>query len=165
MQELKVKNVIISKQGEDSENYETFKRIVNEKKISVIVVKKGDNIALEKDINIQILWPTENLIKENILNNNSIVAKLSYKNFSMLFTGDIEELAEKQIFNEYKDLNILNSTVLKVAHHGSKTSSTQDFIEKVNPKIVLIGVGKNNNFGHPSQGVIESFYNLRIRNL
>ena len=59
-----------------------------------------------------------------------------YKDFSILFTGDIEEVAEKQILQEYKkNLNILNSNILKVAHHGSKTSSTQEFIYVVKPKM------------------------------
>lgn len=94
------------------------------------------------------------MILENILNNNSIVCKLNYKNVSVLFTGDIEEIAEKKIVSLY-DSNILNSTILKVAHHGSKTSSIQDFISKVNPKIALIGVGENNKFGHPNDMVVE----------
>ena len=115
MRELKVKTVIISKQGEVSENYEEFKKIVNEKKIKVIVVKSGDEIQVEKYLKIKILWPKEEQIGENILNNNSIVAKLYYKNFSMLFTGDIEAIAEKQILEEYKGrLQVLDSTVLKV---------------------------------------------------
>lgn len=114
---------------------------------------------------IQILWPKTEQIGENILNNNSIVAKLNYKNFSMLFTGDIEEVAERQILKEYSGTNILKSTVLKVAHHGSKTSSIQQFIEVVNPKIALIGVGKNNLFGHPNNDVLKRINDLRCKNL
>ena len=162
---MKVKSVIISKQAEDSENYQEFKRIVKEKKLKVLTVKKGDHLLLEKDITLQILWPKEEQIPENILNNNSIVAKLNYKTFSMLLTGDIEEVAEKQILEEYKNTNILQATVLKVAHHGSKTSSTQAFIEKVKPKIALIGVGENNTFGHPNNGVIERLDSFRRKNI
>ena len=102
-------------------------------------------------------------INENVLNNNSIVCKLCYKNFSMLFTGDIEEIAEKRILQEYKDnLQLLNSTILKVAHHGSKTSSTKEFINVVKPKVALIGVGKNNKFGHPNEDVIKRLENIRM---
>lgn len=61
-----------------------------------------------------------NIIGVNVLNNNSLVCKLKYKTFSVLFTGDIEQIAEKQILEEYKNLNILNSTVLKVSHHRFK---------------------------------------------
>ena len=114
---------------------------------------------------IQILWPEQKQIQENILNNNSIVCKLVYKNFSMLFTGDIEEVAEKQIIANYKNSRILDSTVLKVAHHGSKTSSIQEFLEVVKPKIALIGVGDKNKFGHPNNEVIERLQNLRCKSL
>lgn len=163
MEELKVGQIVISNQGEISENYEKFKEIVKRKKIKVVIVGKGDRLKIEKDMYFDVLWPNnDNLISENILNNNSIVCKLHYKNFSMLFTGDIEEIAEKQILQEYKNnVQILNSNILKVGHHGSKTSSTQEFLEAVKPKIALIGVGKNNKFGHPNDGVIDRLENLR----
>lgn len=88
--------------------------------------------------------------------------KLRFKKFAMLFTGDIEEIAEKKILEVYKGSYILEADVLKVAHHGSKTSTTQEFLEHVNPKICLIGVGKNNMFGHPSGEVMERFCGRRI---
>ena len=98
----------------------------------------------------------KDLISENAINNNSLVAKLIYKDFSMLFTGDIEEVAEKAILKKYeKHLEKLKATVLKVPHHGSKTSSTQEFLNAVNPRVALIGVGKNNTFGHPNSDVLE----------
>ena len=79
----------------------------------------------------------------------------------MLFTGDIEEIAEKNIIQEYRNnLQIFKSTMLKVGHHGSKTSSMEDFIEAVKPKIALIGVGQNNKFGHPSDEVLERLVNF-----
>ena len=166
MEELKVKKVIISKQGEDSENYRKFKKIVKKNKIKIIVVKSGDELIIENDLKFQVLWPGEDQIQENILNNNSIVCKLKYKNFSMLFTGDIEEIAEKQILKKYENnLQILNSNVLKVGHHGSKTSSTQEFIGEITPQLALIGVGKNNKFGHPNDDVIKRLEGLRNSNI
>ena len=163
MEELKVGQVIISKQGEDSENYQKFKEIVKERKIKVQIVNKGSIIQIDKDLYFDILWPDNSkLVQENILNNNSIVCKLHYKNFSMLFTGDIEEAAEKQILQKYQNnLQVLNSTILKVAHHGSKTSSIREFLDIVKPKIVLIGVGENNKFGHPNEEVIKRLESLR----
>ena len=165
LQNIKVEKVIICKQGENSDNYEEFKNIVKEKKIKVIIADKGDNISIEKNITLQILWPKEEQIQENILNNNSIVAKINYNNFSVLLTGDIEEIAERQILEEYKNSNILKSVVLKVAHHGSKSSSIQSFLDKVQPPIALIGVGENNTFGHPNRGVIERLELLRCTNI
>ena len=167
MEELKVGTAIISKQGEESENYKKFKEIVNNRNIKVLVVNKGDRLQIENNLYFNFLWPNNSkLVSENILNNNSIVCKLYYKNFSMLFTGDIEEIAESEILKEYNNnLDILNSTVLKVGHHGSKTSSTQEFIEAVIPKIALIGVGENNKFGHPNDGVLERLENMRKQNI
>ena len=84
----------------------------------------------------------------------------------MLFTGDIEEIAEKEILHEYKtNLKVLKSTILKVAHHGSKSSSTQEFIQTVYPQIALIGVGKDNKFGHPNDEVVSRLQSIRNRNL
>lgn len=165
MEELKVKNIIISNQIQTSKNYESFKKIVRENKINVRVVNKADKLQVEKDLYFDILWPNNNnLVTDNVLNNNSIVCKLYYKNFSCLFTGDIEQIAEKQILKEYKNnLNILNSTILKVAHHGSNTSSTEKFLEAVNPKIALVGVGENNKFGHPNDEVIERLEKIKVK--
>ena len=77
-------------------------------------------------------------------------------------SGDIEEIAEKEIIKTYKKEE-LNATVLKVAHHGSKTSSTEEFIKKVNPKVALIGVGKNNKFGHPNEQIIERLNKFGVK--
>ena len=155
MEKIKVENVIICKQGKNLQNYKEFKEIIKKKHINVIFVKQGDRINIEKDIFFEILFPEEELIQENVLNNNSIVAKLYYKNFSALFTGDIEEIAEKKLIEKYGKTNKLRSILLKVAHHGSKSSSVKEILDKIRPKISLIGVAKNNTFGHPSEGVLN----------
>ena len=167
MQDLHVKTAIISNQGENSENYIKFKKIVKEKQIKVLIIGQGDSLKIEDNIYFDFLWPNKSkIVRENVLNNNSIVCKLRYKNFSMLFSGDIEEIAEKEILKQYKNnVQVLNSTILKVGHHGSKTSSTKEFIEAVKPKISLIGVGDNNKFGHPNDDVIKRFEFLRSKNI
>lgn len=164
LEELEVRQVIINKQIEDSENYQKFLNIVKEKKIIAKQVKMGDRILIENDLYIDILWPAEEQIPENPLNNNSIVCKLNYNDFSMLFTGDIEKVAEEKMLRQLKK-ETLEADVLKVGHHGSKTSSTEQFIETVKPKIALIGVGENNKFGHPNEGVLERLKSLRCENL
>jgi len=165
MQELKVKKAIIARQFENSNNYKKFIKLAQEKKIKVIVVEAGDVINIEKDIKLKVLWPdSKNKINENVLNNNSLVCKLEYKNFSIMLTGDIEEIAENAILNKYKNnAKILNANILKVAHHGSKSSSTEDFIKAVMPEIALIGVGKDNSFGHPSDGTIERLNKIKCK--
>lgn len=157
MQEIKVKNIIIGKQFEDSENYEKFVNLVQQKDIKVRIVEAGEDIKIEKNLNFNVVWPnSKSQISDNSINNNSLVFKMKYKNFSMLFTGDIEEIAEKKILQTCNVKN-LESLVLKVPHHGSKTSSSQEFLDAVRPKIALIGVGKNNKFGHPSDITLEKF--------
>lgn len=165
MENMKVRNAIIGKQYERTENYEKFVDIAKKKKINVKVVGAGDKISIEKSLYFNVLWPSSsNMISENAINNNSLVCKMVYKDFSMLFTGDIEEIAEKAILRFYKNnLNVLEANVLKVAHHGSKTSSSMDFLKAVNPKFALIGVGKNNNFGHPAEITLERLKNLECR--
>lgn len=160
LENLEVKNIIISKQGETSENLKKFYEITNNKGIRTIIVKKGDIVEIDKYSHFEILFPEDNLIEDNILNNNSIVARFNSLNFSILFTGDIEKIAEKRLCELYSGTDKLEAFVLKVAHHGSKTSSTEEFLELVKPKIALIGVGKNNNFGHPNIDVIERLENM-----
>lgn len=165
MKNLKVKSVIIGKQFEDSENLQEFLRIAKEKNVKMKVVEAGDKISIEKNLYFHVLWPdSSNIINEKVLNNNALVCKLYYKNFSMLFTGDIEEVAEKELIKIYANTNVLNSTVLKVAHHGSKTSSIKQFVDLVKPRIAVIGVGKNNLYGHPSLEVVERLSNMRREN-
>ena len=161
MEKVKVKNIIISEQAVHSENYERFKKLMIHKKIRLIEVKKGDKIKIERYSEFKILFPTSRLLSENPLNNNSIVAQFNYNNFKMLFTGDIEKLAEQQILKAEKAE--IRADILKVAHHGSKTSSIPEFIKAVKPKIALIGVGKNNTFGHPNQQTIKNLENIKCR--
>lgn len=165
MQEIKVNNIIIGKQYKSSENYEEFIKIVKEKKINVKIVEGGEKVSIEDNLYFDIIWPfSDNMISDNSINNNSLVCKLNYKNYSMLFTGDIEAIAEKAILKKYsKNFNILKSDILKVAHHGSKTSSITEFIEKIKPKYAIIGVGEDNKFGHPSDSTIQNLEKANIR--
>lgn len=164
LEEIKVEKVLICKQYEASENYTEFLKIIQKRNVSVKQVQRGDRINIEKDVSFDILFPISNeLISENSLNNNSIVAKLNYRNFSMLFTGDIEKIAEEKLVKLYGGSDALKSTILKVAHHGSKTSTTQEFLELVSPKIALIGVGENNLYGHPNDDIISRLQNLNTK--
>ena len=165
MQNLKIKHILITKQGEESANFTKFLEIVAEKDIEVMVVKKGDYIPVDQYSYFEILFPEDELIQENVLNNNSMVAKFHSWNFTMLFTGDIEEKAEERLCQLYASTNGLEAFALKVAHHGSKTSSTKAFLECVEPKMAFIGVGENNHFGHPDDEVIKRLETLRCQYL
>ena len=87
------------------------------------------------------------------INNSSIVLQISYNGQTALFTGDIQSEVEDQLVSKYGDT--LSSTVLKVPHHGSKYSSTSEFLDKVKPKYAYIEVGSGNNYGHPAQATVS----------
>lgn len=157
LKNMKVENLIICKQAEDSNLYQEITSICNEKKINIIYVQKGNKINIQ-NLKIEILHPEENLISENPLNNNAIVCKMTFHNTKILFTGDIEKIAENKLKKED-----IKADILKVGHHGSKTSTTQEFLDKVSPQIALIGVGEGNKFNHPSNEVIERLKNKKIK--
>lgn len=138
---MKVKNVVIGIQYENSSQYEKVINIIKEKDIKLIIAKKGDILKPEENVKINIMWPdAKNKIDENVLNNNSLVFKLESYDFSIIFTGDIEEKAERKLIA--KENPILKSDMIKLAHHGSKTSSIKEFISAVNPKIAIASVRK-----------------------
>lgn len=156
LENVKVDKIIIGIQPENSKQLESLIKIAKKKKIEIKVLQAGDKLKIEEELFIDILWPNKkDLIADNPLNNNSLVCKLIYKKFTMLFTGDIEKDAEEKIVHLYRNTNILESSFLKLAHHGSGTSSCQDILEIIKPKIALIGVGKNNKFGYPNNEVIK----------
>lgn len=165
LENMKIKNVIISKQFESSNNYIQFLKATEEKKIRVYEVEAGRRINIDKYTYFDILWPsTQDCIQENKLNNNSLVCKLVSIGTSVLFTGDIEEAAEKQILKKYENnLELLKTDILKVAHHGSKTSTTLEFLNTTKPKYAIIGVGNENKFGHPSNITIQNLKKINTK--
>ncbi len=139
-------------------------KIVKQQEIKVYIAEAGQRIKIEKDLYFDVLWPiSKKAVSENNMNNNSLVCKMVYYDFSFLFTGDIEVIAENAILEEYKNVNTLKSTILKVAHHGSKSSSTQEFLNAVSPQMAFIGVGKSNHFGHPNKDVVARLKDAGIR--
>lgn len=138
MEKVKIKNAIVSYYGQNtSENFHKFIKLAKDKNINVITVEAGDRAIIDDDVYFDILWPgKKDYITENEVNNNAIVCKLNYKNFSMLFTGDVEKETEEILCTEYR--NKLKSTILKAGHHGSNTSSTENFIKLVSAKYVFI---------------------------
>ncbi|KGR78561.1 DNA internalization-related competence protein ComEC/Rec2 [Ureibacillus manganicus] len=109
----------------------------------------------------QYLWPTDTNYEGN---NDSLVLYVTNGGFQALFTGDLEAAGEEQLVRHYPQLK--NITVLKAGHHGSKTSSSEVFVQKLLPQITIFSTGKNNRYGHPSKEVVERFqlYNLKTLN-
>lgn len=156
---FKVENIFIGTQFEKSDNLVELFKIIKEKDINLKVLEKGDNICFDKNTYMQVFFPVaQKEIKENSINNNSLVFKLYLDEISILFTGDIEKEAEEELVKLYG--NKLNADILKVAHHGSNTSSIKEIIACINPKLALIGVGKDNNFGHPNIYVLKNLESI-----
>ena len=159
LENIKVKNVIISKQSETSENFKQIMKIIRKKRINLIIVQKGSKIKIDNFTTVDILSPQSENIADN-MNDNSIVAKFEAYNFSILFTGDASEKIEKELIKEKINLK---SDILKVSHHGSKTGTSEEFLKSVKPKIALIGVGENNKFGHPTKDVIKRLTENKVK--
>ena len=126
------------------------------------VLKLGDVVQIDKGYYFEVLSPGEFLQADkrikNDQNNNSVVLKLHYGDFTMLLTGDIEAPAEALLYKKYG--SSLKSDVLKVGHHGSKTSSYYKFIEQVKPQYALISCGDFVKYHHPNKNVVGSLEHL-----
>lgn len=112
----------------------------------------------DPEILVQVLWPEAGFKPENP-NNASIVLRIVYGDVVYMLTGDIEEPVESQL-NAYG--SALRTTVVKVPHHGSNTSSTRRFLENLTPRIAVISVGHNNRFNHPQKDVVELYDKLNV---
>jgi len=158
--EIKVDNLIIP-YNMDLEPYRSLLELAGKQNTATRACKAGDIIKLDNDTNIKVLNPIEGIkYNKSPENNGAIVFKLNYKDVNILFTGDIEKEAEKILLDNNADLK---ADILKVSHHGSKTSTTEEFLNATDPKIAVISVGKNNNFGHPAESVIERLQNKSVK--
>lgn len=113
------------------------------------------NLATGNGTSVDVVWPFDD--SKGVAGDNnelSSVYRIDVDGISVLVTGDIGEDTEREIVNKYKNSDILKADVLKVAHHGSRYSTTDDFLKAVDPKVAVIGVGKN-NYGHPAGSVID----------
>ena len=135
-----------------------WERLIQEKNIPQQIVDLPLNIELDEQTLIEFLWPSQDLIKESKGDDNftSLVFKLIHGNNEFLFTGDVPKEVEEILIATEKDLK---ADVLKAGHHGSKYSSTMEFLSKVKPKYGVISCGEN-NFGHPSLRVLKNLENV-----
>lgn len=127
----------------------------SDRQCGITVCKKGLAWNLDS-ANISVLWSSQN--EENV-NNTSLVLKLIHNNVSFLFTGDVESDAESKIVKEKADLT---ANILKVAHHGSNTSTSYLFLRQVMPQTAIISCGKDNLYGHPHKETTEKFKQAQI---
>jgi competence protein ComEC len=153
-------NGILSGGGEcDSLICEEWRRLVEARDIDHTIAVAGQRIILAEDMVLDVLHPPKTLLTGTASDsdNNSVVLRLEYGDFSLLLTGDIYEEAERYLLDGRFDLR---SVALKVPHHGSDTSSSPEFLTSVDPQAVVVSVGTDNDFGHPDPEVVERLTGL-----
>lgn len=140
-----------------------FFKIISEKKIPFDIVDAHDDFFAESGVFIDVLYPFAASFKaEKVTNNLSLMIKVIYGKNEILLTGDAEESEESALVSSRTDLH---ADVLKVAHHGSKTSSTEKFLKRVAPAYAVISVAAENSYGHPNEGVLQRLAAYKITTL
>ncbi|MFA5099204.1 MAG: MBL fold metallo-hydrolase [Candidatus Paceibacterota bacterium] len=158
MKRYKVGAFIFNGETKDSNGFSDLEKIIQENKIKTVVLSGGDKIKYLENY-FDVLSPLKDS-NSAATNENGLVLKLNSQNLKTLFAADIGEKTETDLIKKYGDY--LKSDILKVAHHGSKFSSSDKFLAMVLPKISVFEVGKN-SYGHPNDGVIERLKNLNSK--
>ena len=165
LKKYKVSNILWTGIVRDTAEYKEWKKLIEEEKAEIFIAKAGQKILWESETNnyMEVLYPFENLegkVFEDS-NNTSIISKLVFGKNSFLFTGDAYKNVEGELINKKAEID---SDVLKVSHHGSKTSSSEEFIKSVSPQIAVISAGIGNKYGHPHQEVLELLekYDIKV---
>lgn len=152
-----VGQVLDSGQVHTTQTFEDFLDAIEMKQIPLESVREGDSINLDPTVKIDVLNPSISLpdgaFNEAEFNDNSVVLKLTYREFSLLLTGDMQETNEERLVSE--NGTTLDAEVLKAGHHGSRTSSSSPFLNAVMPEVVIISLGAGNSYGHPHQEALD----------
>jgi competence protein ComEC len=157
---IPVGQVLDSGQETTTKTFEDYLSAIETRKIPFETVSEGDTISLDSNVSIEVLNPQSPLLSGtgDDLNNNSVVIKITYQNFSILLPGDIGKITEESLLGEEK-LNEVD--ILLAAHHGSKDSNTIAFLSTISPQVVIIYAGENNPYGHPHQETLSRINNVK----
>ncbi len=142
LESIKTENIILSEAYSTTRSWESLIDYIDQNNYNIIMPKTSDNFTLGK-ATVTAFVPE---IDNDDLNNCSIILKAEYKGMSALFTGDAEKAEEQAMLDS--GFNV-KANLLKVGHHGSSTSTSREFLQKVNPEYATISCGKNNDYGHP----------------
>jgi competence protein ComEC len=162
---VSIDTLVLSRYQFNSKLFTELLRAAKDKNISLKTVSKGDMLSPDPACRVYILHPDSIYSQSKNFhgtecNNSSIVLKVQYGANSILFTGDLEESGEQPLLQyDY----FLESEILKIGHHGSLTSTSEDLLKKVNPLVALISVAKKNKFRHPSPRTLERLQNFGIK--
>lgn len=144
----------------DSEIYKLLEQEMRDKNIPRYLARSGTRIDIGDGAVIDFIFPDRDVSTWDN-NDGSIVARLIYGNNSFMLTGDASTKTEEIILSKYNE-KVFESNILKVGHHGSRTSTSLEFLEKVKPKYALISSGKGNKYGHPHKEILERLSSLNI---
>lgn len=160
LKRYKVERVLITGTRYDSHAYESFLSLVRRENAQVTLADPAGDIDMGDGLKLDVLWPREGLLgKSGDANNTSVVVRAAFGSGSILFTGDMEVPEEEDVLQSGQDIR---ADILKVAHHGSKTSSSTGFLLAVDPELALVSVAKVNTYGHPSPSVVERLKHFGI---
>jgi len=162
LKRYQVKQVLYSGVSHTTDAYLEWLSIIKEKKIPLTIALAGQTFVFN-NVRLKIIFPLENLANKEMenLNDASVVAQLIYGQTKMLFMGDLEENGEEQILQFFAP--DIKSQVIKIGHHGSDTSSSQNFLKAVNPDFAVISVGLDNKFNHPSLRILARLNNEKAK--
>lgn len=145
-------DIYMPKVNTDTKTYEDVLDAIAAKNLIIFTAHAGISIVDTDNLSIEMLSPVSDSYDD--LNNYSAVIKIVYGNTSFLFTGDAEEQAESEITDDVK------ADVLKVGHHGSNTSTSDEFLERVSPSVAVISCGKDNKYGHPTEEILNKLSSI-----
>jgi competence protein ComEC len=131
--------------GVTDDEYIRILETVKAKNIPYRLAAAGDILDFGPSLKVTVLNPPKK--RFNNPNDNSLVIKITYNKVSFLLTADVGQVAERKMLSAYKDR--MQSTILKIGHHGSRSSSCAAFLQEVRPEVAIISCGRNNSFGHP----------------
>ncbi|MFH2136082.1 MAG: ComEC/Rec2 family competence protein [Patescibacteria group bacterium] len=154
LKRYEVKKILTTGAINSTPDYLAWLEEIKNQNIPMEIVSAGQILDFGENLKMEIFYPVENFVgkQPDDLNSTSIVAKLIFGDTSFLFTGDAEEEAEEKMIARGV---ALKADVLKVGHHGSRNATSQNFLEKVQPKFAVISVGAKNTFGHPNKTILN----------
>lgn len=161
LRRYRIKSVLLTGVPFVQARYEEMIAMIEQTHPNVIFSDPTKDLDFGDGVILDIIWPGPDFIHRKLsdVNNASTALRVLYKDQSILFTGDMEEAEEKEILQSGADIR---STILKIAHHGSKTSTSTGFLLAVDPELAVISAGKDNSYGHPSRSTLERLAHFGI---
>ncbi len=153
LKRYRVEKILMTKVETPTATFEEFKKLANLERAEIIYAHQGQRIWLDSATVFDTYYPPPGIETQGLSTNNSgIFGKLTFGKTKILLTADVDSIVEDVVRNQYN----IDSDILKVGHHGSKNSTSAEFVAAVSPKIAVIQVGAENNYGHPTKEAVDN---------